>query len=623
MIRELNKPCFGFLPMSEIRPKGWLYNQLKIQAEGLSGNLDTFWPDIKDSKWIGGSTDGWERMPYWLDGFIPLAYLLDDEDMKERANKYVNAIIEKQEDDGWICPVEMDERNKYDIWALLLILKVLVVYHDATDDERVEVVVSKALQALDKHIDANTLANWGHTRWFEGLISIWWLYERRPENWLLNLVSKLNGQGFNWKEFFKHWTYQKPDDKGRWSQMSHVVNNAMAFKAGPLMWRYTGEEEDLELPDKMSKLLSKYHGMVTGLFSGDECLSGNSPVQGTELCAVAEYMYSLEHVLAITGKAYWGDLLERISYNALPATFSPDMWTHQYVQQVNQPQCSRQVDPVYYTNSGEAGLFGLEPNYGCCTANLSQPWPKLACSTIMRIENGLVASIYAPSVANTKINDTKVSFSIDTDYPFRETVIFTVTTDKPTEFDLYLRIPQWCSNPSIEIEGVKENINQKDYYKLTRTWEGEIRFTLTLPMEAKLVERPNNLYAITRGPLVYSLAVEENWMQINKDIEGHEYPHCDYEVFPTTAWNYGLVIDKENFDKKIKFLEKPIEKYPFSPEGAPIIAKIKGKKVEWSEKDGVPNVAPKMSWVAAEVEEIKFIPFGCTNLRMTEMPIVE
>ena len=88
----------------EIKPAGWMLRQLEIEANGQSGNLDKMWPDVRDSAWIGGTCEGWERVPYWLDGFIPLAYLLDSDDMKARAKKYVDAIIERQCEDGWICP---------------------------------------------------------------------------------------------------------------------------------------------------------------------------------------------------------------------------------------------------------------------------------------------------------------------------------------------------------------------------------------------------------------------------------------------------------------------------------------------------------------------------------------
>ena len=159
----------------ELKPAGWLKKQLQIQAEGLSGNLDKIWPDIRDSRWIGGNKDGWERVPYWLDGFIPLAYLLDNDDMKQRAKKYIDAILAQQQEDGWICPCSLEERDRYDMWALFLICKVLVVYYDCTKDERIEEAVYRALKNLHVHMEHHTLFEWAAARWFECLIPIFWL----------------------------------------------------------------------------------------------------------------------------------------------------------------------------------------------------------------------------------------------------------------------------------------------------------------------------------------------------------------------------------------------------------------------------------------------------------------
>ena len=618
----LYPPVFRPLQMKEIKPEGWLLSQLKIQAAGLSGNLDKFWPDIKDSQWIGGKAEGWERAPYWLDGFIPLAWLLNDEDMKDRARRYVDYIMEHQTADGWICPDNNTDRSRYDIWVLFLILKVLVVYFDATGDERIEKVVYKALLALDKHIDGCTLFNWAHTRWFECLISIWWLYDKIQEEWLINLASKLHCQGFDWQSFFKNWPYKKPDEKGRWSQMSHCVNNAMMLKSGALLWRMTGSEEDINSSEKMVQLIDEYHGMVTGVFSGDECLNGVSPVQGTELCSVAEYMYSLEHLLLISGHAHWGDRLEKIAFNSLPAAFSPDMWSHQYDQQVNQVECSKQETPVFGTNSGESHLFGLEPNFGCCTANLSQPWPKFALSTFMRSIDGLVAAVYAPCTVNTIIKGIKVSVTLETDYPFSDTLIFKVRPESQVEFSMYLRIPEWTQNASIEIDGNCLPVKNGYFHKLDKKWECATAFTLRLPMKPGLVSRPNNLYAVACGPLVYSNPIGERWVEINKNISGREFPHCDYEIYPTTPWNYALCIDKANVESMLKLESYPIGDCPFSPDGAPAAIRVKGRKVNWIMENKSAAPSPRLDWISDDTEELLLIPYGCTNLRMTEMPLV-
>ena len=136
------------LTTREIRPRGWLRRQLEIQAAGLCGNLDRVWPDIRDSRWVGGDRDGWKRVPYWLDGFIPLAYLLEDEELIGRAKRYVDAILSRQEPDGWLCPCAPEERRRYDMWALILIAKVLVLYADCSGDERIEEALSRALFVL-------------------------------------------------------------------------------------------------------------------------------------------------------------------------------------------------------------------------------------------------------------------------------------------------------------------------------------------------------------------------------------------------------------------------------------------------------------------------------------------
>ncbi|WP_274361321.1 beta-L-arabinofuranosidase domain-containing protein [Paenibacillus thermotolerans] len=620
---KLRSPLFRHMTVNEIKPRGWLLEQLKTQAAGLSGNLDRFWPDIKDSRWIGGAAEGWERVPYWLDGFIPLAWLLDDPDLKKRAQRYIDYMIEHQGEDGWICP-DTGPRHQYDMWAHILVLKVLVVYYEATGDDRIEEVVRKGFIALDRHIDGTSLFNWGQFRWFEALIPIWWLYERTGGEWLLHLASKLQAQGFDWISFFKHWPYRKPDGKGRWSFMSHVVNNAMMLKSGALLWRMTGEQEHLDSAKAMVELLDRYHGMVTGVFTGDECLAGTSPVQGTELCAVAEYMYSLEHLMEYTDQASWGDRLEKIAYNALPATFSPDMWSHQYDQQINQVQCSRQQEPIFNTNSGESHLFGLEPNFGCCTANLSQPWPKLALSTFLRSEDGLAAAVYAPCEATTEINGARVRAALDTLYPFRETLQFTVETDREVEFTLSLRIPEWTTEEAVLIVGGRQvPVTPGGYHRITNLWSGTTSFTLRLPMKTAVIPRPNALAAVTRGPLVYSLPIGERWEQTNCDVPGREHPHCDYEIYPTTPWNYGLAIRKDEPEKDIMFEERPVgDRGVFSPEGAPIVARVKGRKVDWELVNGCAAPAPRMQWVSEEEEQLTLIPYGCTNLRLTEMPLV-
>ena len=134
----------------------------------------------------------------------------------------------------------------------------------------------------------------------------------------------------------------------------------------------------------MLELLDRYHGQATGIFTCDEHLAGRSPSQGTELCTVVEAMYSLEVLAAILGDPRLGDRLEQLAFNALPATFKKDMTAHQYDQQCNQVICKAQGEHVYVSNGPDSNLYGLEPNFGCCTANMHQGWPKFASHLWMK-----------------------------------------------------------------------------------------------------------------------------------------------------------------------------------------------------------------------------------------------
>lgn len=617
MSRKLAEPVFSPFPAGKVRPSGWLHRQLEIQAEGLCGHLDEFWPDISDSKWVGGSHEGWERVPYWLDGFIPLAWLLDREDLKRRAQRYVDAILAGQSRDGWICPCGQEERVDYDLWALFLLLKVLIVYEDFTQDSRIEPAVYRALENLDRHIDENTLNRWAQTRWFECWIAILWLYGRRPEEWLLRLGYKIKAQGLDYGAVFKEFLYREPDPKGRWSQMSHGVNLAMMLKSTALTFRLTGDFQVFSETDRMLELLDRYHGTVTGVFSADECLSGKSPIQGTELCAVTEMMYSLEHLAAVSGKSEYMDRLELLAFNALPAAISPDMWCHQYDQQVNQISCVPMKNPPFGTNSGEANLFGLEPHYGCCTANMHQGWPKFAMSTILLSREGVCIASYAPSTAKVEIQGVPVEIEVAGNYPFRLRADVVVRTERQVSFILSLRIPGWADSAVVTWDGQPLIMGKASYCPISRVWEGETVLRVDFTAPVAFVERPRGMAALRRGPLVYALEIGERWTQIHKNIPGHEFPHCDYEVHPTTNWAFGFA------GTETQVREVPIGDCPFSPQGAPVFLLVPCAPILWESGDGSASPYPISNVAAGPVEMKCFLPYGCTNLRMTELPLLQ
>ena len=594
---------------NEVNPKGWLYKQLQIQATGLSGNLDKVWPDVRDSSWIGGTKDGWERVPYWLDGFIPLAYFLKDEDMISRAKKYVDAIVSRQSDDGWLCPCAKENRANYDAWAVFLMTKVLTVYYECSKDEKIPDVIYRTLKNYYELISTEQikLFGWAEYRWFEFFIAINFTYERYKEDWLKDLAKIIKKQGSDYKACSVHWD----TPRNEWTFYTHIVNIAMMLKYEAVSCELLDMKYE-DVAEKFRGILKQYNGTVVEAFTGDECLSGISPIQGTELCAVVEQMYAYELLFAYTGDSKWAERLEVLAFNALPATISDDMWTHQYVQMNNQIACQKFIDikPIFRTNGPEAHLFGLEPNFGCCTANFNQGWPKFALSSFMYNDESVINVIPVPCQLKTADFD----ITLDTNYPFDNTLKYTIDSDKDFKFEI--RIPTDAEN--IIINGQKASIDELTF-NIAKGDHCEI--SIVFELKPHFEDYSYNLKYVKYGSLVFSLPIKsEKTMHeyVRNNVE-RKFPYCDYELIPQSDWNYAFADSSLIVESKI-----PGE-VPFSADEPSIIVSAKMQIIDWGFEEGYTTVCakiPKSLEPISDKEEIKLVPYGAAKLRMTVMPLI-
>src|SRR5688572_10451682 len=285
----LQPRAFVPLKLTSIKPAGWLRNQLRIQADGLSGHLDEFWPDVMRSGWIGGDAEGWERGPYWLDGVVPLAFLLDDEKLMQKVHRWMDYILTHQRDDGWLGPVKGAEQYKdYDPWPVFVALKAMTQYFEATGDARVPPAVERFILRVDKLLDERPLFHWGRFRWADLVVTIHWLYELKPDARLLDVARKVTSQGYDWgraydeipwkrkltKEEFERFKAEANGDWGNDRFMSsHGVNVAMGLKAPAVKWRLSGDPFDRDAAARMLEQLDEFHGQVNGMFTCDEHLA--------------------------------------------------------------------------------------------------------------------------------------------------------------------------------------------------------------------------------------------------------------------------------------------------------------------------------------------------------------
>jgi DUF1680 family protein len=617
---ELEPSAFTPLPLGAVTPRGWLREQLEIQAESLTGNIDEIWEDLADNAWLGGERDGWERGPYYADGLVPLAHLLDDDDLLAKADRWVEGFLDSQDDDGWFRPTQVWAAvDPADPWPRFVICKVLRQHYEATGDERALTAVESFAASLMENPDDWSIGDWAEMRWMDLAVTLHWLHGQTGERWLLDLVELLAGRGFAWSEHFGDFEYKRKQDEEPLME-THVVNNAMGVKAPAVRYRQSGDDAHRQAVYDGIENLDRFHGQTTGVFTGDEHFSGKNPSQGTELCAVVEYMYALEYLTATLGDPAFGDRLERVAYNALPATFTPDMWAHQYDQQANQVICT--VAERDWTNGPEANIFGQTPHFGCCHANFHQGWPKFAADLWMRSpDDGLAAAAYGPCEVTTTLDSGQdVRVVEETDYPFEDEVRFEVDVESGTSVPLYLRIPEWAEQPSVTVCGERQSAKPGTYHAVERPWQSGDEVSVSLSPGLTAERRYNGSVALSRGPLVFSLPVDSERKQV-----GGTPPAADWEYYPTESWNYAIDVDTTEPSRSVGLEQQSPGEVPFDPDDPPVRLTVDGAPVpEWGIEDNwAGEIRHSPTRTPHELESVTLVPYGSTMLRVTEFPLLE
>lgn len=625
------------LPVGAITAKGWLAEYLKRQRTGMNGNLPQIsqWLKKEGNAWLnkdGSGKAGWEEVPYWLKGYISLAYQLKDKKMIEEAQGWIEAAIASQRPNGDFGPMHMIDENSRDFWGNMLMLSCLRTYYEATGDERVITLMTRYFAFQFTIPDGQFLTGyWQKARGGDNLASIYWLYNMTGNPMLLELAEKNHRRTMNWSM-----NGTLPD----W----HNVNVAESFDEPGIYSQQSKDPANLKSAYANFDTIRRMYGQVPGgMFGGDEnSRKGFSdPRQAVETCGMVEQMLSDEELLAISGDVKWADHCEEVAFNTYPAATTPDMKSLRYLTSPNMATSDADNHAPGYQNSGPMTAFN-PLSHRCCQHNHGMGWPYFAEHLWMASnDNGLIASLYSASTVTAKVgNGSKVTITETSNYPFDDEIRFTVNPGtKSNQFPLYFRLPEWCDSASITVNGKYFGFNSKKngYIRFSRIWQTGDTIILKLPMALSATKWTANKdsLSLNYGPLTFALKITE---QVNKldsaktalgdsqwqqALDTTKWPSYEYQ--PKSPWNVALAINPDKPLTGLTVVKKawPKSGFPFTPNEVPLYITARGAILpEWIlDRTGLVSTlqqSPTRSF--QPIKTWKLIPMGAARLRITAFP---
>lgn len=632
------RPC----PLADQRPLGWLRRYLETQAAGLTGHIRRAGHPFTTLGWgaktplrikRGGRWWPYEQIGYWVDGAITCGHLLDDQELIDQAGEQIERVLERADGDGYLGPPHLKRPQGLKRWPHAVFFRAMIAHHSATGDARIpKAIADHYLSGTCDHSRSREACN------IEPMI---WAYEQTGDQRLLDhALTAFAGTD----EWFEPLGLTRAQLLSEEPGFTHGVSFCEMAKLGAILYQATGNHDFLEPALHAFHKLDRDQMLVDGIPSSSEHLRGHDPLDSHETCVIADYTWSIGHLLMITGDPSWGDRLERACFNAGPGAADNDFRSHQYFSCPNQVIADATSNHNAYNRGDRWMMYSAGQHTQCCTGNLHRIMPNYAARMWMQDhEGGLVAALHGPG----RVQHQGLTLTAETQYPFGDRIAYLVEGDTSARFPLKLRIPGWCSDARLEINGQphSETPSAGSWLVVDRTFSPGDRLTLHLPMPIGLSHWPEGGIALSRGPLVFALPIAEDWQEDPAcRIQRGSWPA--WRIHPDSPWNYALAIDEDRLDQ-IEVITEPASDTPF--QAPPIRLRLPARRVEgwdlqhvsafqratsgetdnrdWSTIQAEATFTPPLPTedelrqnLAANIETIELVPYGGTQLRLTIFP---
>ncbi|KAJ7743834.1 hypothetical protein B0H16DRAFT_1560781 [Mycena metata] len=634
---SLAPKTFLSMPLGSIRPTGWLLDQLMVQTNGLAGHEHEFYNYVSNTDWVGGNSaysSLEEAGSYWFNAMVPNGILANNAAINAKTSAFLSYVLSHQDSTGWMGPEVGTNKPRY-LWGRYPFMFGAIQMTEFNSSLTNEVVTAlyKFVNLANTMLKSNNtgVEEWTATRWEDFVITLQWLYDNHPNGTasqalLIDTMERLKWTGVPWEkvftpQFFPTTAVDHLQNPFNLPLTWHGVNMAEGLKALPATYRFTHNQSDLDTASQGWDLLFQYHGRPSGIYAADEYLAGLEAIRGTELCLVVETMFSGSYLYQIIGDPKFPDRVERIAYNALPGTLTGNMWSRQYLQQQNQIFAGNMSKNPFVNDGPYSNVFGLEPNYPCCTVNHPQGWPKFITNAFVTTPDmiSLVHVYLGPfSTSVTLASGNAVTANVATIYPFSDTVTTTITAK--AAFTYYVRIPSWVVNGTIAINNAAPKaLAPVNGLQAVAAGAGTTTFVLNLSTPITTETRLHGAIAVHRGPLHYAFDIPRTQKVLATNAQQPMAQDLEYDA--SANWQYA--IDPAT----LKFTSTPpasgqLPSPIFDSGLTPLKITATACLINWAIAGGTFAASPPTNPACTgPTTTITLTPYGATKLRISEFPV--